>query len=99
MVSQAMAVRTATGAFVAEGLQGELTLFALVGAGDAATCTLRTGGSSGTVLANLGVTAAKETANLYLLTAVHFNDGLHITLDTGTTPKMMAGWAGLCATV
>lgn len=63
----------------------------LTGGADAATVTIRAGGDSGTVVLAVGA-GAGETAAADLHDAF-CGGGIHVTVDTGTTPDVTVVYA------
>lgn len=64
---------------------GTLRSVGLCGGSDAATATIRTGGSGGTVICKLGVAANTSVQRVYV-SGVAYSD-LHVTV-TGTSPTV-----------
>lgn len=74
---------TATGDVVAQGNPRIVGGVLLTAGSDAATLTLKTGGSSGATL--LVIKAAANTSRSVFLGGMQFHDGIHATL-AGTDP-------------
>lgn len=65
----------------------------LTSGGDAASITVRTNGASGTVIVRLTVAAAAMSVGTGYLGDVACPQGLHVTVDSGTTPSVMVAYA------
>lgn len=74
-----------TGTATVDAGTGVLYSAGICGGADAATVTVRTGGSGGTVLCKLGVAAGVSTQRLFAGGIPYAN--LHIT-TSGTTPQV-----------
>ena len=88
--SLAVTSKAASAIVVAEGKKGKLGLFNLCSGSDAATALLETGGSGGTTIAKLAVSAASQSVSMAIVDLIHFSDGLYVTI-TGTTAVCAVG--------
>jgi len=78
----------ATGQLYARGLCGSVTALTITAGADAATATLRDGGSGGTIIGAISAPAGESRWQEFPAGFV-FRDGLHVTL-TGTDPDLIS---------
>lgn len=77
--------RTTTGTILADG-PGSIVGAQLIAGSDAATCVIRDGGATGTILAKL-VAAPNDVANFFPALMIRYATDVHVTL-TGTGPRL-----------
>ena len=80
-----------TGDIYAEGQRGAVTSLVLSSSAGSSSAVIRTGGSGGTIIANIHVTANRSQSIAYPF-GLWFVDGLHVTL-TGTCTLDVVGFS------